>query len=286
MGSRALVQYLATIEPLKPKRSLDACFDQLPTLQMSRTNMQNEKVMIITGGSSGIGRAAALRFANQGDKVLITGRRAGPVEQTVAEHKNIAGIVANTASAEDARRTITTAVDKWGRVDALVNNAGAGAILPLLDATADRITDIFSVNVLGPSLLARAALPHLKATQGTIINISSTFGHRPAAGLSHYAASKAALEHLTRCWALELAPLGIRVNAIAAGPTESGALTGMMGLSAKQAEAVKEDERKRIPLGRRGVPDDAADWIVQLAGPASQWLTGQILAVDGGLGLT
>ncbi|RZN17458.1 ketoreductase [Bradyrhizobium sp. Leo121] len=247
--------------------------------------MQNEKVMIITGGSSGIGRAAALRFANQGDKVLITGRRAGPVEQTVAEHKNIAGIVANTASAEDAGRTIATAVDNWGRVDGLVNNAGAGAILPLSDATADRIADIFSVNVLGPSLLARAALPHLKATQGTIINISSTFGHRPAAGLSHYAASKAALEHLTRCWALELAPLGIRVNAVAAGPTESGALTGMMGLSAEQAEAVKEDERARIPLGRRGVPDDIAEWIVQLAGPASQWLTGQVLAVDGGLGL-
>ena len=247
--------------------------------------MQNEKVMIITGGSSGIGRAAALRFANQGDKVLITGRRAGPVEQTVAEHTIIAGIVANTASAEDAGRTIATAVDKWGRVDALVNNAGAGAILPLSDATADRIIDIFSVNVLGPSLLARAALPHLKATQDTIINMSSTFGHRPAAGLSHYAASKAALEHLTRCWALELAPLGIRVNAVAAGPTESGALTGMMGLSAEQAEAVKEDERARIPLGRRGVPDDIAEWIIQLAGPASQWLTGQVLAVDGGLGL-
>ncbi|MDY0884964.1 SDR family NAD(P)-dependent oxidoreductase [Dongia soli] len=247
--------------------------------------MQNEKVMIITGGSSGIGRAAALRYANQGDRVLITGRRAGPVEQTVAEHKNIAGIVANAASAEDARRTIATAVDNWGRVDALVNNAGAGAILPLSDATADRITDIFSVNVLGPSLLARAAIPHLRATKGTIINISSTFGHRPAAGLSHYAASKAALEQLTRCWALELAPLGIRVNAVAAGPTESGALTGMMGLSAEQAEAVKEDERARIPLGRRGVPDDVAEWIVQLAGPASQWLTGQVLAVDGGLGL-
>src|ERR1041384_2601862 len=103
-----------------------ARFDQLRTLQMSRTNMQNEKFMIITGGSSGIGRAAALRFANQGSKVLITGRRAGPVEQTVAEHQNIAGIVATTASAEDAKRTIATAVDNWGRVDALVNNAGAG----------------------------------------------------------------------------------------------------------------------------------------------------------------
>jgi NAD(P)-dependent dehydrogenase (short-subunit alcohol dehydrogenase family) len=242
--------------------------------------------VIITGGGSGIGRAAALRFAHQGDKVLITGRRGGPVEQTVAEHQNIAGLIADTASAEDARRTIAEAVGRWGRLDALVNNAGAGAILPLSDAQADRIADIFSVNVVGPSLLARAALPHLKATQGTIINISSTFGHRPAAGLSHYAASKAALEHLTRCWALELAPLGIRVNAVAAGPTESGALTGMMGLSAEMAEAVKEEERARIPLGRRGVPDDIAQWIVQLAGPASQWVTGQVLAVDGGLGLT
>jgi NAD(P)-dependent dehydrogenase (short-subunit alcohol dehydrogenase family) len=167
----------------------------------------------------------------------------------------------------------------------LVNNAGAGAILPLADATADRIRDIFSVNVLGPSLLASAALPHLSATRGTIVNVSSTFGHKPVAGLSHYAASKAALEHLTRCWALELAPLGIRVNAVAAGPTESGALTGMMGLSLEQAAAIKEQERARIPLGRRGVPDDLAEWIVRLSSPASEWMTGQVVAVDGGLGL-
>jgi NAD(P)-dependent dehydrogenase (short-subunit alcohol dehydrogenase family) len=105
------------------------------------------------------------------------------------------------------------------------------------------------------------------------------------AGLSHYAASKAALEHLTRCWALELAPLGVRVNAIAAGPTESGALTGMMGLSPEQAEAVKERERERIPLKRRGHPNDVARWIVSLADPASEWVTGQVIAVDGGLGL-
>src|SRR5207244_10823909 len=97
--------------------------------------------------------------------------------------------------------------------------------------------------------------------------------------------SKAALDPLSRSLGLELGRIRIRVNAIAAGPTESGALTGMMGLSTEQAEAVKEDESARIPLGRRGVPDDIAEWIVQLAGPASQWLTGQVLAVDGGLGL-
>jgi NAD(P)-dependent dehydrogenase (short-subunit alcohol dehydrogenase family) len=244
-----------------------------------------EKVIVLTGGTSGIGRAAAIRLANQGDKVLVTGRRAGPLDETIAEHPNIAGIVADAASTDDARRTIAKAMDLWGRIDALVNNAGAGAILPLADATADRIMDIFSVNVLGPSLLASAALPHLKARRGTIINVSSTFGHRPAAGLSHYAASKAALEHLTRCWALELAPFGIRVNAVAAGPTESGALTGMMGLTQEQAAAVKEQERARIPLGRRGVPDDVAEWIVRLAGSASEWMTGQVVAIDGGLGL-
>jgi NAD(P)-dependent dehydrogenase (short-subunit alcohol dehydrogenase family) len=247
--------------------------------------MQHEKVVIVTGGSSGIGRAAALRFANQGYQVLITGRRAGPIEETMTQHANIAGTIADAASAEDAKRTVAKALDKWGRLDALVNNAGAGAILPLVDATAERIADISSVNVLGPSLLAAAALPHLKETRGAIINVSSTFGHKPAAGLSHYAASKAAVEHLTRCWALELAPFGVRVNAVAPGPTETGALTGMMGLSAEQAAAVEEQERASIPLGRRGVPDDVAEWIVQLAGPASAWMTGQVIAIDGGLGL-
>jgi len=240
----------------------------------------HEKVVIVTGGSSGIGRAAALSFARKGAKVVITGRRAALLEEAAAEHPNIVGLVADAAAPDDAVRTIAKAVDTWGRLDVLVNNAGAGAILPLAEASADRITKIFAV-----SLLATAALRHLAGTKGTIINVSSTFGHTPVAGLSHYAASKAALEHLTRCWALELAPHGVRVNAIAAGPTESGALTGMMGLSPEQAAAIEEQERERIPLKRRGEPDDVARWIVRLADPASEWVTGQVIAVDGGLGL-
>lgn len=244
-----------------------------------------DKVVIVTGGSSGIGRAAALAFAGRGARVIVTARRAGPLEATIAEHPAIEGLVADAASADDADRTIAKAIDGWGRVDVLVNNAGAGALLPLADATAERITNILAVNVVGPSLIARAALPHLAAAKGAIINVSSTFGHKAAAGLSHYAASKAALEHLTRCWALELAPRGIRVNAVAAGPTESGALTGMMGLSLEQAEAVRTQEREQIPLKRRGEPDDVARWIVQLADPASQWVTGQVIAIDGGLSI-
>jgi NAD(P)-dependent dehydrogenase (short-subunit alcohol dehydrogenase family) len=153
----------------------------------------------------------------------------------------------------------------------------------LKDATAERIASIFVVNVVGPSLLMAAALPYLATTKGAVVNVSSTFGHKAAADLSHYAASKAALEHLTRCWALELAPQGIRVNAVAAGPTESGALTGMMGLSAEHAAAVEEMEREQIPLKRRGQPNDVARWIVQLTDPASAWVTGQVISVDGGL---
>lgn len=245
-----------------------------------------DKVVVITGGSSGIGRAAALDCAARGAKVLITARRRTQLDATVADHPAIFGLVADVAIPDDATRTVAAAVERWGRLDALVNNAGAGAILHLADATAEAITRIFAVNVVGPSLLAAAALPHLEAAKGAIVNISSTFGHKPGAGLSHYAASKAALEHLTRCWALELAPRGIRVNAVAAGPTESGALIGMMGLSPEQAAAIEDQERRQIPLGRRGRPDDVARWIVRLADPASDWITGQVIGVDGGLSLT
>lgn len=249
-------------------------------------SMLKDKVAIVTGGSSGIGRATALGLARQGAKVLVTGRRAAVLRQTVAEHGSLVGLVADVADPEDAPRTIAKAIDTWGQLDILVNNAGAGALLPLAEATARNISDIFAINVVGPSLLGSAALPHLAAAKGSIVNISSTFGHKPGAGLSHYAASKAALEHLTRCWALELAPQGIRVNAIAAGPTESGALTGMMGLSPEHAAVIEEAEREQIPLKRRGNPDDVAKWIVHLADPASDWITGQVIGVDGGLGLT
>ena len=246
----------------------------------------DDRVVIVTGGSSGIGRAVALDLAGRGAKVLVTGRRAAPLEEVAALSRNMATFVADTARPEDARRTVGRAVELWGRLDGLVNNAGAGALMSLEEATAERIDGIFAVNVVGPSLLAAAALPHLATSRGAIVNVSSTFGHKPAAGLSHYAASKAALEHMTRCWALELAPRGVRVNAVAAGPTESGALTGMMGLSPEEAAAVEKAEREQIPLGRRGRPDDVARWIVALADPASEWVTGQVIAIDGGLALT
>jgi NAD(P)-dependent dehydrogenase (short-subunit alcohol dehydrogenase family) len=242
-----------------------------------------DKVVIITGGTSGIGRAAARSFAEHGAKVIITGRRSAPLKQATGDHPHIAGLAADVSVPADAARTITETLNTWGRVDILVNNAGAGAILSLADAQAEKIASIFAVNVIGPSLLSAAALPYLAASKGSIVNVSSSFGQKAVAGLSHYAASKAALDHLTRCWALELAPQGVRVNAVAAGPTKTGALTGMMGLSAEQAGAVEDREREQIPLGRRGLPEEVAQWIVSLADPASAWVTGQVISVDGGL---
>jgi NAD(P)-dependent dehydrogenase (short-subunit alcohol dehydrogenase family) len=114
--------------------------------------------------------------------------------------------------------------------------------------------------------------------------VSSTSGHKPATSLSHHAASRAALEHLARCWALELAPRHVRVNAVAAGPTDSEALTAIMGLSPAEAAAVDAEEPERIPLERCGHPTGLATWIVALADPASHRITGQALAVDAGLG--
>lgn len=246
----------------------------------------DKQTAIVTGGSSGIGRAVAIELAQRGARVLITGRGTEALEKTAASHANIVGLRADSAEPNDAARTVAKVVELWGKLDVLVNNAGAGGILPLAQATANRITDIFAVNVLGPSLLAAAALPMLSMSRGAIVNISSTYGHKPVANLSHYAASKAALEHLTRCWALELAPHGIRVNSVAAGPTESGALTGMMGLSVEQAEQIKQQERQRIPLGRRGLPHDVARWVIAMSDPMADWITGQIITVDGGLELT
>ncbi|MTI12080.1 SDR family NAD(P)-dependent oxidoreductase [Sansalvadorimonas verongulae] len=242
------------------------------------------KTVIITGGSSGIGKSTALEFAQKGAQVLITGRREEALKSVASLHENISILVADSGDPSSAELIMDTAIAKWGKLDVLVNNAGAGATALLEDVTLEQINNVLSVNVVGSSLLAAASIPHLKKTKGTIINVSSVIGQMPAKMIGHYGASKAALDYLTKSWALELAP-EIRVNAIAPGPTYSGALTGMMGLTEEQAAQVEEQETAGTPLQRRGVPEDISHWIVQLAEPTASWVTGQVISVDGGFAL-
>jgi NAD(P)-dependent dehydrogenase (short-subunit alcohol dehydrogenase family) len=248
-------------------------------------NRLTDRTVIVTGAGSGIGRATAVAFANAGAHVLGVGRRETSLLQTASEHPGVTTVVADVCADGAPEAVIDEAARRWGRVDVLVNNAGAAAIVPLGEVTGARIAQLFALNVTAPSLLARAALPYLREVQGSIVNVSSTFGHKPLPGGSHYAASKSAIESLTRSWALELAGDNVRVNAVAPGPTESEALAAA-GLPAELVEKIKHDEAAQIPLGRRGRPEEIADWIVHLADPASTWLTGQILTVDGGLELT
>jgi NAD(P)-dependent dehydrogenase (short-subunit alcohol dehydrogenase family) len=236
------------------------------------------KVIIVTGGSSGIGKATAHLFAQQGGSVLITGRHVEALK-VAADHERIAWIAADISQEETASTVVARALELWGRIDVVVNNAAA--ILPLLleNSDTDQMYATFQTNVFGPTWLNKAALPALTLTKGTIVNITSasaqvTSVRGSGAPSSYYGASKAALEQLTRYWAVELAPRGIRVNAIAPGPTET-----------RETPPEAAQGHNMIPSNRPGKPEDIASWIAAVADPTMKWLTGQVITVDGGIQL-
>lgn len=252
---------------------------------MAQDSIWKGKVAIVTGGSSGIGRAVAIRLSGKGAKVLITGRNANRLAEAAAQSDGIEALWMDSAEEESGAQIAEAATGRWGRIDLVVNNSGAGQPLPVNAYDAAAIERMSALNITAPSQLVKAAHASLRESRGAIVNIGTAVSRNAAPMLAHYAATKAALEHLTRSWAIELAGDGIRVNTVAPGPVKSGALTGMMGLPEEMARQVEEQEAAQVPLGRRGVTADIVPWILRLGSPENEWLTGQVLTVDGGWSL-
>jgi len=240
-------------------------------------------VVLITGALTGIGRATAVAFAKDGARVIASGRREAEGIALEAELRRLgaeaAFIPADVRHEDDVRNLVDQAAARFGRIDAAVNTAGTeGRPGPVTEQTAESYAATFDANVLGSLLSMKHELRVMQAQgHGSIINISSTYGHEGAAGASVYAASKHAVEGLTKSAALEAAGFGVRVNAVAPGPTDTGMLTRFTGTAEKKAAM-----RKGVPLGRFGEPMEIAQAAVLLASDHASFVTGQILAADGG----
>jgi NAD(P)-dependent dehydrogenase (short-subunit alcohol dehydrogenase family) len=238
------------------------------------------RVAIVTGGGSGIGAAAAAALSAHGLDVAVVGRRTEPLERVVASLPGRAVAVGADVGDPRAPEAIVERVrGELGRIDVLVNNAAVIRTGPLIDVTRASFDAHYAVNVAGPLFLVAAALPALRAGEGaSVINISSSVGSIVKPGNMLYGSTKAALEYLTRAWAHELAPDGIRVNCIAPGPVD----TPIHATYSDDLEATYADLGRRIPLGRIGDPQDIAAWVRFLAAPETAWTTGNVIHVDGG----
>ena len=240
-------------------------------------------VVLITGALTGIGRAAAFAFAREGNRVVVSSRHEDVGQALAAELREFGGkaefIRADVRREDDVRSLVDQTVARFGRLDAAVNNAGTeGKPGPVMEQTAESYAATFDTNVLGTLLSMKHELRAMQAQgSGSIVNISSTYGHAGTRGASVYAASKHAVEGMTKSAALEAAAFGVRVNAVAPGPTETGMLNRFTGTPERKAALVSS-----VPLGHVGAPEEIARAVVFLASNKASFVTGQILGADGG----
>ncbi|MCX4174771.1 MULTISPECIES: SDR family NAD(P)-dependent oxidoreductase [Paraburkholderia] len=243
----------------------------------------NSPVVLITGALTGIGRATALAFAREGNRVVVSGRREEAGQALAAELRALGAeaefLRADVRFEAEVRSLVEQTVARFGRIDVAVNNAGTeGQLAPIVEQTAANYEDTFSVNVLGTLLSLKHEMRVMLAQgAGSIINLSSIAGQVGIAGASVYAASKHAVEGLTKSAALEGAAAGVRVNAVAPGPVATEMLDRFVGGS----EEGKAGFLSTIPARRAATPDEIAQTIVFLASDKARYLTGQNIAVDG-----
>lgn len=247
------------------------------------------RVAIVTGASSGIGRATSVRLASDGMAVLAVGRDLDAlleVCELVIQAGGEAEPLAVDVTKDHAPRVVVErATAKWGGVDALVNGAGIIASAGVTDTTDAAFDAMMDVNLRASFRLIRQAAPTLAARQGAVVNLSSVAGTRAFPGLLAYCVSKAAVDQLTRCAALDLAPQRVRVNAVNPGVVVTN-LHKRSGMDDARYAAFLEHSKTTHPLGRAGTPEEVADLIAFLVSPAAAWITGETIAIDGGRHLT
>jgi NAD(P)-dependent dehydrogenase (short-subunit alcohol dehydrogenase family) len=247
------------------------------------------KTVIVTGATSGIGRASAEAFGRAGASVLLVGRQPQALTDAAEAIRGAGGQAATCAAdvtdVDAPGRIVAAALAAFGHIDVLVNAAGIIAT-GALEATTDEIWDaMMAVNLRAPFRLMREAAPHLTANKGSIVNVSSVNGLRSFPNVLAYCVSKAGVDHLTRCAAIEMAPLGVRVNAVNPGVTVTN-LHRRSGMDDTQYAAFLERSKTTHPLGRPGQPEDIAAMILFLASDQAGWMTGETIPIDGGRHLT
>ncbi|MBP9665211.1 MAG: SDR family oxidoreductase [Pyrinomonadaceae bacterium] len=243
------------------------------------------KVVIVTGASSGIGRAAAALFAKSGATVVAVGRNEKELKLLVAEAKDAEGTIrahlADVREDSNLERIVADCIQKHKRIDVLVNSAGIIKNGTLENTTLDEWDRMMNINLRSVFMLAQRCLPHLIASKGNIVNVSSVAGTRAFPNVFAYCVSKAAVDQFTRCAALELGPKGVRVNAVNPGVVVTN-LHKRGGMEEQAYKAFLEHSTETHPIGRVGKPDEVAELICYLASDKAGWITGATYAIDGG----
>lgn len=246
-------------------------------------NRFEKKVALITGAGTGIGRAVAQRFADEGALVIIVGRTESTLRETASANENIQYIVADLEKDDDVESVMTQLKSRHGRLDILVNNAGWAPVTPISEVKMEEYDKVFSINVRALVNITIHALPLLKASNGNIINMSSAVCKNHLPNMSIYAGTKAAVEIFTKIWAKELAKDGVRVNSMGVGPIETP-IYGKTDLSNSGITGHMESIARAIPLGYFGKPEDVAGVAAFLASDEARYVTGSEYAIDGGFG--